>query len=91
MSLRGGQAAQEECSQADVRAVQGVDQYVFERQMDEWYSLPFNVLNTEGPQAFAPDMRAFPALVFQLIATALLILGSGPDPTFDSLKYNSSM
>lgn len=59
--------------------------------MDEWYSLPFNVLNTEGPQAFEPDMRAFPALVFQMIATSLLILGSGPDPTFDSLKYNSSM
>lgn len=29
--------------------------------------------------------------MFQLVATGLLILGSGPDSTFDSLKYNSSM
>lgn len=59
--------------------------------MDEWYSLPFHVLNTEGPQAFPPDLRAFPALVFQTIATGLLMLGPGSDPTFDALKYNASM
>lgn len=59
--------------------------------MEEWYSLPFHLLNTEGPQAFTPDLRAFPAMVFQLIATSLISLGSGSDPTFDSLKYNSSM
>lgn len=59
--------------------------------MEEWYRLPFNVLNTEGPQALPPDLRAFPALVFQVIATALMILPPGPDPTFDSLKYTGSM
>lgn len=59
--------------------------------MEEWYSLPFHVLNTDGLQAFPPDLRAFPALVFQMIATGLMMLGSGSDPTFDSLKYNSSM
>lgn len=59
--------------------------------MEEWYRIPFNVLNTEGPQALPPDLRAFPALVFQVVATALLILPEGPDPTFDSLKYTDSM
>lgn len=59
--------------------------------MAEWYSLPFSVLNTEGPQALPPDLRAFPALVFQMIATALLNLPPGPDPLFDSLKYAGSM
>lgn len=59
--------------------------------MAEWFSLPFHVLNTEGPQALPPDLRAFPALVFQVIATALLNLPPGPDPTFDSLKYAGSM
>lgn len=73
------------------RPSQGVDQWVFERQMAEWYSLPFHVLNTEGPQALPPDLRAFPALVFQVIATALLNLQPGPDLTFDSLKYAGSM
>lgn len=59
--------------------------------MAEWFSLPFSVLNAEGPQALPPDLRAFPALVFQMIATALLNLPPGPDPTFDSLKYAGSM
>lgn len=64
---------------------------MFNKQMAEWYSLPFSVLNTEGPQALPPDLRAFPALVFQMIATALLNLPPGPDPLFDSLKYAGSM
>lgn len=59
--------------------------------MSEWYSLPFHVLNTEGPQAFPPDLRAFPAMVFHMIATGLMVLGSDSDPKFDALKYNSSM
>ncbi|KKY38173.1 putative fungal specific transcription factor domain-containing protein [Diaporthe ampelina] len=69
----------------------GVDQWVFNKQMAEWFSLPFSVLNVEGPQALPPDLRAFPALVFQMIATALLNLPPGPDPIFDSLKYAGSM
>lgn len=59
--------------------------------MAEWFNLTFSVLNAEGPQALPPDLRAFPALVFQMIATALLNLPPGPDPTFDSLKYAGSM
>lgn len=59
--------------------------------MAEWYSLPFSVLNTEGPQALPPDLRAFPALMFHMIATALLNLPPGPDPVYDSLKYAGSM
>lgn len=59
--------------------------------MEEWYNLPFNVLNVEGPQALSPDLRAFPAMVFEMVATTLLMLGTDPDPTFDSLKYTSSM
>lgn len=53
--------------------------------------MPFGLLNTGGPHALPPDLRAFPALVFQLIATALLNLPPGPDPTFDSLKYAGTM
>lgn len=64
---------------------------MFDRQMEMWYALPFNILNCEGPQALSPDLRAFPALVFQVIATSLVMLGTDSDPTFDSLKYNSSM
>lgn len=80
-----------EAEKINMTQFKGLDRYVFDRQLNEWHSLPFHMLNTEGPQAFSPDLRAFPALLFQLIATALMILGPDPDPIFDSLKYNSSM
>ncbi|KAF3766030.1 hypothetical protein M406DRAFT_226327, partial [Cryphonectria parasitica EP155] len=68
-----------------------VDRYMFNRQAKEWYKLPFNLLNVDGPQALSPDLRAFPAMVFQILATSLLILPTASDPTFDHLKYNNSM
>lgn len=69
----------------------GLDRDVFDRQLAEWFSLPFNLLTNGGPQALSPDLRSFPALLFQVLATALLVLPSGPDPTFDSLKYAGNM
>jgi hypothetical protein len=69
----------------------GLDRDVFDRQTAEWFSLPFNLLTNGGPQALSPDLRSFPALLFQVLATALLVLPSGPDPTFDSLKYAGNM
>lgn len=69
----------------------GLDRDVFDKQLAEWYRLPFNLLTTGGPQALSSDLRAFPAMLFQTIATALLVLPSGSDPTFDSLKYAGGM
>ncbi|KAF4975061.1 hypothetical protein FZEAL_8107 [Fusarium zealandicum] len=68
-----------------------IDPDVFYSQLDEWNSLPFSTLSSIGPRGLCPEMRAFPALVFQVIATALLILPERPDPTFDTLKYAGSM
>jgi len=69
----------------------GLDRDIFDKQLAEWYRLPFNLLTTGGPQALSPDLRAFPAMLFQTIATALLVLPSGSDPIFDSLKYAGGM
>lgn len=68
-----------------------LDRHVFDRQLAEWHSLPFSVLNNGGPQALSPDLRAFPALLFQVMATALLVLPSAPGSAFDSLKYAADM
>ena len=68
-----------------------LDRDVFMRQLDQWNSLPFNVLNTQGPSGLSPDMRAFPAMLFQVLATALLVLPAGSDPTFDALKLVGNM
>jgi hypothetical protein len=68
-----------------------LDRDIFDKQLAEWYSLPFSLLANSGPQALSPDLRPFPALLFHVLATSLLILPSGPDPTFDSLKYAGNM
>jgi len=70
----------------------GLDEDVFMRQLDEWNNLPLSVFNTQGPQALSPDLRAFPALLFQVIATALLLLPpGGSETTFEALKYAGGM
>ncbi|KAI1388492.1 uncharacterized protein F4822DRAFT_402984 [Hypoxylon trugodes] len=68
-----------------------IDEPVFRELMEKWYSMPFNVLTTAGPQALDPMLRAFPALLFQVIASSLLYLPEGTEETFESLKYTSNM
>lgn len=68
-----------------------IDPDVFRQQLDEWTNLPFAVLSTTGPRGLSPDLRVFPAVLFQMIASALLLLPERPDPVFDSLKYMGSM
>lgn len=68
-----------------------IDPVVFYAQLEAWNNLPFSILSTVGPRGLSPELRAFPALVFQVIATALLLLPERPDPVFDSLKYAGSM
>ncbi|KAK3944540.1 OMPdecase-domain-containing protein, partial [Diplogelasinospora grovesii] len=81
----------------------GLDRDVFDRQMAEWHALPFKLLNAGGPQALPPDLRAFPGLLFQVLAIALLVLPCGNtgspteharkngDPDFQKLKYARDM
>ncbi|KAG5798737.1 hypothetical protein H9Q69_002225 [Fusarium xylarioides] len=68
-----------------------IDPDIFYAQLDEWNSLPFSVFSDVGPRGLHPELRAFPAVVFQIIATALLLLPEKPDPTFDSLKFAGGM
>nr|RBR02174.1 hypothetical protein FVER53263_04827 [Fusarium verticillioides] len=68
-----------------------IDPDIFYAQLDEWNSLPFSVFSDVGPSGLSPELRAFPAVVFQIIATALLLLPEKPDSTFDSLKFAGGM
>jgi hypothetical protein len=68
-----------------------IDPDVLYAQLEEWNSLPFSVLSELGPRGLDPELRAFPALLFQVIATALLLLPERPDSTFDSLKFAGGM
>ncbi|RGP68635.1 oleate activated transcription factor 3 [Fusarium longipes] len=68
-----------------------IDPDIFYAQLQEWNSLPFSVLSDVGPRGLNPELRAFPAVVFQIIATALLLLPEKRDPRFDSLKFAGGM
>ncbi|KAF7541228.1 hypothetical protein G7Z17_g11993 [Cylindrodendrum hubeiense] len=68
-----------------------IDPDIFHQQLDEWNSLPFAVLSAAGPRGLLPNLRVFPAVLFQIIASALLLIPERPDPVFDALKYMGSM
>ncbi|KAK7430606.1 hypothetical protein QQZ08_002898 [Neonectria magnoliae] len=68
-----------------------IDPDIFRQQLGEWNNLPFTVLSTAGPRGLSPDLRVFPAVLYQVIASALLLLPERPDPVFDALKYMGSM
>ncbi|KAI0444459.1 hypothetical protein F4803DRAFT_249532 [Xylaria telfairii] len=69
----------------------GIDEPLTRSLMNKWYSLPFNVLSNSGPLALEPMLRALPALLFQMIACALLYLPQDTEKNFECLKYTSNM
>ncbi|KAK2590122.1 hypothetical protein QQS21_012202 [Conoideocrella luteorostrata] len=68
-----------------------VDPDIFYTQLEEWNALPFSVFSSEGPQGISPDLRVFPAVLFHMIATAMLILPSEWEREFATLKYAANM
>ncbi|KAI0555755.1 hypothetical protein F4679DRAFT_519771 [Xylaria curta] len=69
----------------------GIDEPLTRSLMNKWYSLPFNVLSNSGPLALDPMLRALPALLFQMMACALLYLPPETEKTYECLKYTSNM
>ncbi|OLN92139.1 Multidrug resistance regulator 1 [Colletotrichum chlorophyti] len=68
-----------------------LEEDLFMQQFAEWNNIPFNVLSNSGPQGLSPDLRVFPALLFQVLATALLILPEGSHEFYEHLKYAGNM
>lgn len=69
----------------------GVDETNFQDNLEQWYNLPFHILSSAGPQGIDPTLRPYPALLFQILATALLAVSDEEDETFASLKYAGNM
>ncbi|KAI1193931.1 hypothetical protein F5X97DRAFT_312390 [Nemania serpens] len=69
----------------------GIDEPLVRGLINKWYSQPFNVLSGSGPLALDPMLRALPALLFQMIACALLYLPQESEKIFECLKYTSNM
>ncbi|KAK9779007.1 hypothetical protein SCAR479_04243 [Seiridium cardinale] len=68
-----------------------IDEAEFLENLDRWYQLPFHLLSNAGPQGIEPTLRSFPALLFQVLATALLAISDENDERFVSLKYAGNM
>ncbi|KAK4188823.1 OMPdecase-domain-containing protein [Podospora australis] len=70
-----------------------LDRDVFETQLTQWFDTPFSVLSSGGPTLLPPDLRPFPALLFQVLAVALLVLSDDDDSSseFSGLKYAGNM
>lgn len=68
-----------------------VEPQAFRELLDQWTNLPFKVLSARGPEALSPDLRVFPALLFEVVATALLVLPKSLHESFASLKYAGNM
>lgn len=69
-----------------------LEEAIFDEQLEQWNNLPFSALG--DPMNLPDELRAFPALLFQVIATALLVLPDEPGldlKKFEALKYSSSM
>ncbi|KAM4059876.1 fungal specific transcription factor [Hirsutella rhossiliensis] len=60
---------------------------VFLRQLDEWNRLPAGLLSSQGPEGLSPDLRAFPAALFQVMAMALLLVSDGQSSGLSGVKY----
>ena len=63
----------------------------FLRQLADWRSAPLQVFSTSGPAALPQEMRAFPGLLFMVLANALLVVPDEPGSPFEALKYTGVM
>ncbi len=68
-----------------------LDRDVFDKQLSEWYSLPFNLLAAGGPQSPLPGSTRLPGPAVPCASHGASRAPSGSDPTFDSLKYAGNM
>ncbi|THC89846.1 hypothetical protein EYZ11_010697 [Aspergillus tanneri] len=66
-----------------------VDEITFRDQLDVWAQVPYSTLQ-KGPVVLEPDIRVFPALLFQVLAQTLLYHPSD-DERLEALKYGTGM
>lgn len=67
-----------------------VDEKGFRRQMEAWERIPYVALR-RGLYDLSPEIRTFPALIFQILAQALLYQPHSGDERLASLKYSAGM
>lgn len=67
-----------------------VDETIFRNQLVQWNSLSYRQLQ-QAPDGLCPSLRSFPALLFQILAQALLFQPGAHAKALDDLKVTSDM
>lgn len=67
-----------------------VDEATFTDQLSQWRCLTHSQLK-QAPEGLPPSLRSFPALLFQVLAQALLFQPTQYDESLDDLKYAADM
>jgi hypothetical protein len=67
-----------------------IDEMEFRQQICAWEQIPYATLS-RGLYGLNAETWAFPALIFQVLAQALLYQPSRPDERLESLKYAAGM
>jgi hypothetical protein len=70
--------------------IQAIDQTIFLEQWARWCTLGYDVLLKHGPDELPEDLRFLPALVFQVLAVALLFSPCNRESCVAGLKFAPS-
>lgn len=68
-----------------------LDEAHFRTQFRDWNNIPYSVYREDHLQDVSLDLAVFPAVLFQVVAVALLMLSDEEADEFASLKYSANM
>lgn len=67
-----------------------LDETIFKEQAVRWWATGNDIILTKGPEGLPFDLLAFPALLFEVFALALIRINGPYDFQLDELKFSSS-
>lgn len=67
-----------------------LDETIFKEQAVRWWATANDIVLTKGPEGLPSDLLAFPALLFEVFALALIRINGSYDSLLDELKFSSS-
>jgi hypothetical protein len=67
-----------------------LDETIFREQAVRWWASGHDIILTKGPEGLPVDLLAFPALLFEVFAVALIRITGSYEPQLDELKFAPS-
>ena len=70
--------------------VAALDETIFREQAARWWASGNEIILTRGPEGLPADLLAFPALLFEVFALALIRITGSYESQLDELKFTPS-